>query len=70
MTGGEKGESREKRAINLIITSLSKTDTKNQSFKDTKLTTKDQKAKTWNKNQTLKSTILKKKQKQKYEIYF
>ena len=49
--------SREKRAIKLIITSLSKMDTKNQSFKDIKLTTKDQKAKTWNKNQTLKSTI-------------
>ena len=53
--------SREKRAIKLIITSLSKMDTKNQSFKDIKLTTKDQKAKTWNKNQTLESTIYKKK---------
>ena len=46
----EKGESREKRAINSIITSLSKIDTKNQSFKNTELTTKDQKSKTWNKN--------------------
>ena len=65
--------SREKRAIKLIITSLSKMDTKNQSFKDIKLTTKDQKAKTWNKNQTLKSTIYKKKNQtrnKKYEIYF
>ena len=53
----EKGESREKRAINSIITSLSKIDTKNQSFKNTELTTKDQKSKTWNKNQTLKCTI-------------
>ena len=46
----EKGESREKRAINSIITYLSKIDTKNQSFKNTELTTKDQKSKTWNKN--------------------
>ena len=49
--------SREKRAIKSIITSLSKMDTTNQSFKGIKLTTKDQKAKTWNKNCTLKSTV-------------
>ena len=57
MTGGEKGESREKRAINSIITSLSKIDTKNQSFKDTKLTTKDQKSKIMLKSKQSESAI-------------